>query len=418
MKKYSITIISTGSEITGGKSQDTNSMWMANELAGLGIKVRNFLALPDDPEIIYDEIISLKDKSIQRKDEIAWFILTGGLGPTEDDYTVDVVLKILNKPSEIVEKARLKLESIYRARGRDLGDLLPAVLRQTRIPADSIPLDNKVGIAPGFISELAPNINLCCMPGVPPEMREMFTKRLLPKIRDSISPTKMYRAEKFIWNQGESLYQEKFVKNHPILQTGRVEWGVTAKRGYVKVTYLSPEESDLAKILSDLDKSFPDSCSDDIFSLMPKILIERNQKIAVAESCTGGWVGKLFTDLPGSSQYFISSLVTYDNIAKENILFVNSETLLKKGAVSPEVAIQMTNGLEKHFDVDYSLSITGIAGPDGGTDEKPVGLVYIATKKKGQAARVLEYRFPGNREIVREASAHNAMFQLFKEITQ
>ena len=97
---------------------------------------------------------------------------------------------------------------------------------------------------------------------------------------------------------------------------------------------------------------------------------------------------------------------------------MNSETLQKKGAVSPEVAIQMTQGLEKHFDVDYSLSITGIAGPEGGTEDKPVGLVYIATKKKGQAARVIEYRFPGNREIIREASAHNAMFQLYKEITQ
>lgn len=415
---YSITIIATGSEITGGKSQDTNSMWMANELSGLGIKVRNFLALPDDPEIIYEEVSSLRDRSLQRKDEVSWIILTGGLGPTEDDYTVDVILKILNKPAEQVVKARLRLEAIYKARGRDLGDIVPAVLRQTRIPADSIPLDNKVGIAPGFIADLAPNVHLCCMPGVPPEMREMFTRRLLPKIRESISPQKMYRAEKLIWNQGESLYQEKFVKNHPILQTGRVEWGVTAKRGYVKVTFLSPEESDLATLIIDLDKMFPDSCSDDIFQLTPKILIDQNQKIAVAESCTGGWVGKLFTDLPGSSKYFISSLVTYDNIAKENILFVNSETLQKKGAVSPEVAIQMTQGLEKHFDVDYSLSITGIAGPEGGTEEKPVGLVYIATKKKGQAARVIEYRFPGNREIIREASAHNAIFQLYKEITQ
>ena len=133
---YSITIIATGSEITGGKSQDTNSMWMANELSGLGIKVRNFLALPDDPEIIYEEVSSLRDRSLQRKDEVSWIILTGGLGPTEDDYTVDVILKILNKPAEQVVKARLRLEAIYKARGRDLGDIVPAVLRQTRIPAD------------------------------------------------------------------------------------------------------------------------------------------------------------------------------------------------------------------------------------------------------------------------------------------
>jgi nicotinamide-nucleotide amidase len=417
MKSFNVIIISTGSEITNGKSQDTNSTWIANELSGLGIKVNKFIALPDDSSILTDEINHLV-KISQDSGFYNWIIMTGGLGPTDDDLTVDVLLKIKNLQPQFVEKARLKLESIYKSRGYNYEKLLDTVMRQTRIPEGSRILDNKVGIAPGFILELSDSCSIACMPGVPAEMKEMFSRRLLPILRESIQATVLYRGEKILWDMGESLYQEKFARIHPIIQSGRVEWGVTAKRGYIKCTFLSAIQTDIDSILKDFETAFGDKCSDDIFLPLHNFLMNSNKKLAIAESCTGGLLGKIITDFAGSSKYFISSLVTYSNSAKENLLFVNPETILNKGAVSPETAIEMVNGLEKHFNLDYGVSITGIAGPDGGSSDKPVGLVYIAIKTKSNKPKVFEYRFPGNREAIRESSANNALYQLYKEIVK
>ncbi|WCL48304.1 nicotinamide-nucleotide amidohydrolase family protein [Leptospira sp. GIMC2001] len=415
MTKVNLTIVATGSEITGGKSIDTNSGWIANEIAGEGLSVRNFIALPDVPETILEELAHIQSKA-NKSDDIFWIIMTGGLGPTEDDYTVDVVAKLINQETEVVEKARLRLESILRVRGKDYESLLPSVMRQTRVPMTSRVLENKVGIAPGFIVDLAKNCFLACLPGVPPEMKEMFHKRLLPILRKSFSEKERFRGEKFLWNIGESLYQDQFISKHPIIQRGNVEWGVTAKRGFIKVTFLSTNKAEIDTLLNDLEAKYPEQISNDVFTELHNKLIADGKQIAIAESCTGGWLAKLLTDQPGSSTYFIASLVTYHNQAKENLLFVSQETLETKGAVSEETAREMIAGLEKHFDIDYSLSITGIAGPEGGNDEKPVGLVYMGVKAKGRSARIIRYNFPGNRELVREATANNAIFQLYKEL--
>lgn len=406
-----VLIVSTGSELTNGKSQDTNSIWIANELVSQGFSIRKFLVLPDDPNLIQEEL-----EVATKMGNLDWIILTGGLGPTEDDYTVDVVLKLTNDTSMFVERARLKLEKIYRLRGLKYESLLDTVFRQTRVPEKSLVMDNKVGIAPGFVVTLSEKTRLACMPGVPSEMKDIFTKKLLPMMIRTSSTQKKYRGERVIWNIGESVYQEEFIRKQPIFQDDLVEWGVTAKRGYIKTTFLSEDQSNIDKILSDLDSQYKDRVSGDIFIDLHKVLIDKNYKISIAESCTGGWVAKILTDMSGSSAYFISSLVTYHNLAKENLLFVPQDVLHKKGAVSEETAKAMLSGLEKHFDIDYSLSITGIAGPDGGSPEKPVGLVYIGVKKKGRPARIIKYFFPGNREMVRESAANNAIFQLYREI--
>lgn len=406
-----VVIVSTGSEITNGKSQDTNSGWIANELVGLGFEIRQIVALPDNPILILDVL----NQFVNSKD-VNWIIMTGGLGPTEDDYTIDVVLKLTNQNPIYVEKAKRKLQAIYEKRGRNYEEILPTVLRQIRVPEHSEILENRVGIAPGFIHTFREDCRLVCMPGVPPEMKAMFEKRLLPRMQDQSGRKGRFRGERSIWNIGESLYQEEFIKNHPLLKDNSVEWGVTAKRGYIKTTFLSESKEKIDTILADLDEKYSDRIAGNVFEDLHRILLERNEKIAIAESCTGGWTGKLLTDLPGSSAYFIASLVTYHNLAKENILFVPNATLTSKGAVSEETAKEMLSGIEKHFDINYSLSITGIAGPSGGSEDKPVGLVYVGVKKKGRPARILKYYFPGNREIVRESSANNAIFQLYKEV--
>lgn len=413
--KNKVIIIATGSEITNGKSMDTNSAWIANELSGQGFDIRQFIALPDKPELIKNNLAMIRDNH-----SADWIIMTGGLGPTVDDYTVDVVLDLTGDQELYVEKAKLKLEAVYRKRGKTYTDILPTVFRQTRVPENSRILENKVGIAPGFISELNSGVRLACMPGVPPEMIEMFNRRLLPIMLKETGIWTRFRGERLIWNIGESLFQEEFVKNHSLLQENSphpVEWGVTAKRGYIKATFLSEDQATIDTIMRDLDNNYSDRVSNDCFADLHNQLVASGKKIAIAESCTGGWLGKILTDRPGSSSYFVASLVTYHNQAKENLLFVSNETLRTEGAVSELTAKEMLSGLEKHFDVDYSVSITGIAGPQGGSEEKPVGLVFVGIKKKGQPARIIQYRFPGNRETIREATANNAIFQLYKEIS-
>lgn len=409
--KTSVIIISTGSEITNGKSQDTNSGWIANELSGKGFSIRQFISLPDEANLIKSAIETIVEKNLAD-----WIVMTGGLGPTDDDLTVDVLLDILKENSIYVEKSKKKLELIYQKRGKSYIDILDTVLRQTRVPENSEILDNRVGIAPGFVSILSESTKIACLPGVPPEMKTMFEKKLLPRMLSESELWNRSRRERYIWNIGESLFQEEFISSHPFLQDGSVEWGVTAKRGFIKVTFLCESEDKVDRIVKDLDEKYQDRVSGDAFIDIHNLLIEKNLKIAIAESCTGGWIAKLLTDVPGSSSYFFASLVTYHNQAKENLLFVPNTTLLNNGAVSEETCKEMLSGLEKHFDVDYTLSVTGIAGPEGGSDDKPVGLVYIGVKKKGRTPRILKYFFPGNREMVRESSANNAIYQLYKEI--
>lgn len=447
LRKPQVVIVSSGSEITNGKSLDTNSGWIANEMVGLGFSIRQFVTLPDDPRVIREELsrfiqenspskgaeaeltganleeatsrtVDPQTTDSAQKPTVDWIVMTGGLGPTEDDCTVDCVCRILGTNPVIVEEAKAKLELVYRRRGRVYEELLPTVVRQTRVPETARVLHNAVGIAPGFVVELGRTTKLACMPGVPPEMREMFHKELVPLLLTVSGRQTRHRLEKYLWNMGESLFQEEFVKNHPLLDGSGVEWGVTAKRGYIKVTFFSENEDTIRQLELDLETRYRERISGDVFAELHEILTKENNKIAVAESCTGGWLGKAISDQPGSSAYFIASLVTYHNQAKENLLFVPQDSLIQFGAVSVPTAKEMLAGLEKHFDIDYAVSITGIAGPGGGSDEKPVGTVFIGIKKRGSKPRVIKFHFPGNREIVREAAVNNALFLLYKEVTQ
>lgn len=407
--KPRITIVSTGSEITAGRSIDTNSGWIANELFSLGWKVRNFIALPDNPQYILEELNALKEAA---KKEPILAIMTGGLGPTEDDYTLETVLQLQSKESYIVERSRLKLESIYKSRGKSYENILETVLRQTKIPKDSHVLDNTVGIAPGFVEEIGVSSYLVCMPGVPSEMKEMFTKKLVPFLKRSYSQGKLFQETKWIWNMGESLFQSEFISKQEDLFSEGLEWGVTAQRGFIKAIFQSENETLVKTAIQRLGEFYGNKCTGDVFAEVHDFLKDKKQKLAVAESCTAGQLGKRITDIPGSSAYFLGGIVTYANEAKVLELCVDKGILDSKGAVSEEVALAMVNGLENKWNSDYSLSVTGIAGPDGGSLEKPVGTVWIGFKSKGKNAKALSFRFPGNRDSIREISANTALYLL------
>jgi nicotinamide-nucleotide amidase len=412
MKNPRITIISTGSELTAGRSIDTNSAWIANQLFELGWKVRNFLVLPDDPEAILDELRQLQDYAKSHPEESVLAIMTGGLGATEDDYTLQCALALNGKESEVNEKARIKLQMFYESRGRAYSDILPVVLRQVYVPAGSKTLDNQVGLAVGFIEGLTDQSYLVCMPGVPMEMKEMFQRRVVPFLKKTYEKSHLFQQTRWIWNIGESLYQDEFIKKQTDLIQAGMEWGVTAQKGYIKGIFQASKEELVTEAASRMEAFYGINCTGDVFSQVHTTLLASKQTLAVAESCTGGMLGKKITDIPGSSAYFLGGVITYSNVEKVNLLSVSQKSLETYGAVSEQICLAMVSGLESLTGSDYSLSITGIAGPDGGSQEKPTGTVWIGRKKKGEAASAYHFVFPGNRETIRENASNTALFLL------
>ncbi|TGL52903.1 nicotinamide-nucleotide amidohydrolase family protein [Leptospira meyeri] len=410
-----IVIIATGSEITAGRSVDTNSGWIANQLFELGWKVKKFIALPDDPELILSELQNLKDLA---KTKPVLAIMTGGLGPTEDDYTLETVLKLNGKKSYSVEKAKIRLTRVYESRGKQYSDILPTVLRQTHVPEDCKILDNNVGIAVGFVEPLGVDSYLVCMPGVPSEMKDMFTRRLTPELKRLYPRENLVQKTKWLWNIGESLYQKDFVEKNRESLFSDVEWGVTANRGYIKCIFQSNDSEKLERIVNELEKQYPKIISDDVFAYVHEELISKKLTIAVGESCTGGLLGKKLTDSPGSSTYFVGGFLTYSNEMKESLLGVSHNILSQFGAVSLETASSMANGIFEKTKADYCISITGIAGPDGGTESKPVGTVWIGLKTPDGQVQTHSYIFPGNREGIRENASNTALFLLYQSLKQ
>ncbi|MCW7471468.1 nicotinamide-nucleotide amidohydrolase family protein [Leptospira kanakyensis] len=410
-----IVIIASGSEITAGRSLDTNSGWMANQLFELGWKVKKFITLPDDPDLILSELQTLKELT---KSKPVLALMTGGLGPTEDDYTLETVLKLSGKKSYSVEKAKIRLQRIYESRGKQYSDILPTVMRQTHVPEDCKILDNNVGIAVGFVEPIGVDSYLVCMPGVPSEMKEMFTRRLTPELKRIYPRENLVQKTKWLWNIGESLYQKDFVEAHRDELFSGVEWGVTANRGYIKCIFQSTDLAKLEKIISELESQYPKIISDDVFTFVHEELVAKKLTIAVGESCTGGLLGKKLTDSPGSSSYFIGGFLTYSNEMKESLLGVPSDILNQFGAVSRETAEAMVRGISEKTKADYSISITGIAGPDGGTDTKPLGTVWIGIKSPDGSIETHSYIFPGNRESIRENASNTALFLLYQSLKQ
>ncbi|EKO79440.1 MULTISPECIES: nicotinamide-nucleotide amidohydrolase family protein [Leptospira] len=414
MASPKIVVLSTGSELTAGRSQDTNSSWIANELFGMGFAVSKFVVLPDDPVVISEELRTLT--ALATKETSILLVMTGGLGPTEDDYTLEVVCKIKGVTAEESPIAKRKMETFYRLRGRNFQEAMQTAVRQVSVPEGSFVLNNNVGIAPGFILSLAENVHLGCMPGVPGEMTEMFREEFAPWILKTYSPRELYSGFRFVWWMSESQFQKEFISKEKAIADGKVIWGVAAKRGYIRVSFQSDSRTLIDDLLRKLDTFYGAKSTSDVFEELPKMLIEKKITVGTAESCTGGLIAKTFTDVPGASAYFYGGIVSYDNGVKTGILGVKRNTLEEFGAVSGETAKEMAEGALDALGVDYSISVTGIAGPGGGTPQKKVGLVYFGIGRKGGETEVHEHYFPFPRSSFREFAAHTGIYLLYKRL--
>ncbi|MBL8021929.1 MAG: CinA family nicotinamide mononucleotide deamidase-related protein [Leptospirales bacterium] len=406
-------IFSTGTELSSGRSRDTNGPDIARALSEAGLEVAAITLLPDDPEAILSEL-----NRIKALPDAQGIIMTGGLGPTADDFTVDVLARFTGKNITEDEYAMRKLEI---AAKRSARIKLESARRQARVLEDCHVLRNEKGMAPGMITmvEGTNTLLVAAMPGVPSEMKAMFENELFPEIKRRFIAHDRSRLVFLIYGVGESQVQATLFGDDT--QAGLVtdlpsdfRWGVTAQAGFIKLFFESSDKALLEKINALATQAYPGIKLDKpVEEKLHDLCIERQFKLGLAESCTGGLIARIITDRPGSSQYFQGSCVVYANQAKTKLLGVTDDLLAAHGAVSEESAIAMANGALNALGADISLSITGIAGPDGGTKDKPVGTVYCAAMQRGREAQAVKWFMPFDRERIREYSGRMALLHLY-----
>jgi len=400
-------IISTGDELASGRTVDTNSAWLAQELEARGVLTLCHHTAGDDSGLI----ASLIGQAVDRAEIV---LVTGGLGPTPDDLTRQALADVMGVELELHAESLNRIEEFFRRRGREM---VQANRIQAMIPIGATPLDNDLGTAPGIFVRIGGAI-VACMPGVPIEMKAMFdstVSTLLPESETSIA-VRLLRS----YGMGESNLSEK-INDILAQRRGDVIVGTSVSDGLISLRIVARGDSDAAAsaLAEETAANLADRLGDMIIgtgsetmaSVVGKLLAARGQTVSLAESCTGGLVGRMITSVSGASEYFAGGIVSYSNTAKRDILGVRPETLQEFGAVSKRTALEMAHGARGRFASDWAISLTGIAGPGGGSAEKPVGLVYtgLVGLNVEQAHRDV---FAFDREQIRNRAATSAMNRL------
>jgi nicotinamide-nucleotide amidase len=398
-------IIATGSELLSGGMPDTNSLFLAEELMDLGIATA-FKTVVGDDERDMEEAFR---RGLERVEVV---VITGGIGPTEDDITRKVIAKIAKKRLVLNEDALRAIKAVLAGRGKEY---MTANDRQALVPAGARLLPNSVGVAPGFFFEEGGRF-IAALPGVPEEMRAMFLEELKPVLAERVGG-RVFLRRRILRTCGMS---ESAVNQavQDILKKGRPAMGLTAKETGVDIRIVAEESSseraqaEVEKAAAAIRERLGDAIygvdSQDMEEVVGALLKQRRLKLSVAESCTGGLIGARITNVSGSSEYFERGAVVYGNQAKTEMLGVPEELIKKHGSVSREVAAAMAQGIRRSARTDYGLSVTGIAGPGGGTREKPVGLVYIGLASP-QGVRSEEYKLLGTRAQIRLKASQLAL---------
>ncbi len=366
-------LISVGTELLFGQITNTNTVYLSQQINALGIDVLYHFTVGDNPDRLEETIRIALDKC-------DLIIMTGGLGPTQDDLTKEVVAKVMNKPLILHRPSLERIEHFFNKINRIMTE---NNTKQALLPENAVIFDNDAGTAPGFALEIHDKI-IVCLPGPPREMIHMFSKKVLPFLEEKSHHVIYYKMLR-IFGLGESALEDK-LKDMITEQTDPTI-ATYAKEGEVaiRVTSKRQNHNEAKSSVEGLVKAIKQRVGDYIYSyddeelvdVVTKKLLAREISISCAESCTGGLFSANLTDIPGISSVFDRGLVTYSNKAKIEELGVNELTLDKFGAVSFEVAQEMMQGLRRATGSRLCVSVTGIAGPDGGTDDKPVGLVYM-----------------------------------------
>ncbi|MCO6429426.1 MAG: competence/damage-inducible protein A [Deltaproteobacteria bacterium] len=398
----SISILSIGSELLDGRVADTNCNFLCTELSNRGLVVKGTQSCGDD----IDDIVSALEFLSERSTTV---IISGGLGPTTDDLTREAVAKFCGKALSQDNAALEMIKAAFKRRKREF----PASNeKQSFFPDGAAIINNPVGTAPGFVIEHK-KVHIFSLPGVPSELRAMFAESVLPAICERAKGSRIIRTAAIkLFGVPESAAGIRIVEvNLPS------NVSVSYRAAFPEIHILlkcSDESLDLAywkeKCVAAVgsENVFSRSLDESFESSINKLLISKNLTVTTAESCTGGMAAQMLTASPGASAYFLASFVTYSNQAKKNLLGVDEVLLTSKGAVSGETARAMAAGCRKAAGADIALSITGIAGPDGGTLEKPVGLFYVGLSS-AEADRSFCYFMPSVRKAIRRYASYMAL---------
>lgn len=403
-------VLSIGTELTRGELINSNAAWLSDQLTTLGFEVREHLTVDDDIDRIVEAV-----KRLTREHRLV--VSTGGLGPTTDDLTTQAVARAMGVELVRDVASLSHISAIFSAMGRTMS---ASNEKQADFPEGASVLMNEHGTAPGFSVAIGTS-ELFVMPGVPREMKHIFSERIFPRIAGRVT------------RLSHQIHLRTF--GLPESQLGDMLLGVEAQFpgltiGYragipeIEVKLLARAESEqVAQALAERAREevmrrigpvvFGDR--DDSFAgAVGRTLRERGLTIGVAESCTGGLVGSMLTSVPGSSEYLLLDAVVYSNASKTAVLGVSEETLRAYGAVSEETAAAMVRGMLRVSGADIAVAVTGVAGPGGGTDEKPVGTVWIGIGTRTGILTVKHARFRGDRTRIQTLSAYLALSMVRK----
>jgi nicotinamide-nucleotide amidase len=373
MKAFIITI---GDEILLGNTLNTNAASIGTQLFDINIPVIKTSVVGDDNNSILSEIKSASELA-------DLIIITGGLGPTHDDVTRKSIVDFFN--TELVENQEVleDIRSLFKKRKRKITDVN---IDQAKVPQIAAVIRNHYGTAPGMWIEQEGKIYVI-MPGVPYEMENMMQVDVIPKLKEKIGNEQKIILRKMLLTTGipESTLYERLGDLDELLKEGKLAFLPNQYGVKLRISVEGTDEKELKNKLIEIEQRIRNKAGrfiygigeDQLEAVVGKLLLERELKISTAESCTGGLVGNMLTNVSGSSKYFERGVICYSNAAKVEILKVNEDTLTEHGAVSMEVAMQMAEGVKSTSGSDIGLATTGIMGPTGATAEKPVGLVYI-----------------------------------------
>lgn len=400
-------LIAVGSELLSWDKAETNSLHISKQLNLLGINVR-YKSVVGDAE---SDIEAVLKAAVSRSQVV---IITGGLGPTEDDLTRKVVAKALKRglvlSDALLEKIKKRFESMGKAMPKNNE-------RQALMPNKAIVIDNPIGTAPGFAIE-HDKVIIICLPGVPAEMQRMFEDGAAPLIKKRINASEAVKL-RIIRTCGiaEAKVDELIGDLYAADKNIRIGLAADEKGVDVRIASSKASEIEVSRLFSELEEKITARLKDYIYGfdneemegIVVRLLMEKGVKLAVAESCTGGLISKRLTDISGSSACFDRGIVSYSNEAKIQMLKVPSKLIEEYGAVSSQAAMAMAEGARRISNTELGIGVTGVAGPTGGTPQKPVGLVYIAISEKGKETRCKGYNFAGSRDMIRMKSSQFAL---------
>jgi len=409
-----IELVLVGEELLKGQRPDSHLRYLGRTLLACGLRIAR-------AHVVRDQVGEIADVISGRLEQTRVLLVTGGLGPTLDDVTREAVARALGRNLEFHAPSWASIEAFFHARGREPAE---TNRRQAFMPAGARAIDNGAGTAPGFAVEQR-GTTVVALPGPPEELRHMMQTSVIALLREVFrrDPVRVeiYRTtgigESDLANklghaaEGFSSYEVSWLP-----WAGGVDIVLTQREATADRSVLSEEAERFGRDLrAAIGRRFYERGERSLFEVVGELLTRKRETVAVAESLTGGWIGKGLTDVPGSSAYFLTDVVAYHNDGKVEILGVGRETLARFGAVSEEVCTEMAHGVRRRAGATYGLATTGIAGPSGGTPEKPVGLTFMGLSWDGGA--LVKHRvFVGDRDQIRQRASHGVLWLLYDHL--